>query len=318
MLICLMVDNIGWWRQFENVLKEMKLPYRLIMPEVSTWMEEVGKCDAVIWRFNLQEPYRDESSDKLHYIEFVLKKNVFPNAHHRWHYNNKLAQAYLAHHYQLKMPPTFVSYSYEEVLSYLETCSYPIVSKSAGGAASRNVRLLENYDQARKEADVIFRQDRFTVFVDRMLNKFKLMRKLRHQQYGYVSYQKFVAGNSRDYRVTTIGCDKAFAFHRNNRPNDFRASGSGLIDYDGNQDFGVIKYCLDISNKLGFDSMAYDIVYDEKDFYILEFSYTYSDVAIYNAPGYFTCVQGQFQFVPGHVWPQQLIMEHMLSKWKQS
>ena len=51
-------------------------------------------------------------------------------------------------------------------------------------------------------------------------------------QRSYILWQEFIPDNQRDFRVTIIGRRYAFVFWRNNRPGDFRASGSGLIDYD--------------------------------------------------------------------------------------
>lgn len=45
---------------------------------------------------------------------------------------------------------------------------------------------------------------------------------------GYVYFQDFVPDNDFDTRVTVVG-DRAFAYTRNVRPGDFRASGSGDI-----------------------------------------------------------------------------------------
>src|SRR6185503_17089802 len=46
---------------------------------------------------------------------------------------------------------------------------------------------------------------------------------------GYILLQEFLSNNKFDTRVTVIG-NRAFAYRRFNRPNDFRASGSGNFD----------------------------------------------------------------------------------------
>ena len=50
----------------------------------------------------------------------------------------------------------------------------------------------------------------------------------REKCYFYV--QDFIPNNNFDIRVIVV-CDKAFAIKRYVRKNDFRASGSGYIDY---------------------------------------------------------------------------------------
>lgn len=81
---------------------------------------------------------------------------------------------------------------------------------------------------------------------------------------------------------------RAFAFRRLNRVNDFRSSGSGRIDYDINKiDLKIVSKALEISQALGFQSMAYDSLYDENgDVSFCEISYTYVASAIYHCPGY--------------------------------
>lgn len=50
-------------------------------------------------------------------------------------------------------------------------------------------------------------------------------------QKDYVYFQKFLPNNTYDIRITVIG-ERCFGFIRYNRENDFRASGSGKIEYD--------------------------------------------------------------------------------------
>jgi glutathione synthase/RimK-type ligase-like ATP-grasp enzyme len=79
----------------------------------------------------------------------------------------------------------------------------------------------------------------------------------------YVYYQKYLPNNNFDTRVTVIG-DRAFAFRRFNRTRDFRASGSGKIDYDMDSiDKRMIKIALETSEECGFQCMAFDFLYDE-------------------------------------------------------
>lgn len=47
----------------------------------------------------------------------------------------------------------------------------------------------------------------------------------------YILFQEYLPDNEFDTRVTVIG-NRAFAFRRFNRKKDFKASGSGEIDYD--------------------------------------------------------------------------------------
>lgn len=72
-------------------------------------------------------------------------------------YENKLRQHELFGDW---MPPAFVSRWYTDALAHLDEMAnseFPVVSKSAVGSASLNVRLLKNKAEARIELDQVFR-----------------------------------------------------------------------------------------------------------------------------------------------------------------
>ncbi len=311
--------NTGWWKKFSAALTKNGVSCKPIDVEHNDWLEQIGPVEHVLWRPNLVEPYLRQSTEKLFLLENILGKKVYPNQKTFWHYNNKNAESYLAKVKGIKMPERFVSYSYEDTLQYLQRCRYPLVSKTAGGAGSRNVRLLKDFSTAKKELDYLFNKD----FKNRSINKILKNCGLRHTKYDmqryYVHYQEFVPGNVRDFRVTTIGNKYVFAFFRRNRKNDFRASGSGLIEYDRtDHNFAVMQYCLDVSRENGFDTMCYDILYTDKQFVSVEFSYIFNDKAIYDCPGHYELQNGNLKFVDGNVWPQELIVEYLVKKWSLS
>jgi hypothetical protein len=124
----------------------------------------------------------------------------------------------------------------------------------------------------------------------------------RHKN--YVLFQRFLPGNNFDTRVTVIG-DRAFAFRRMVRDDDFRASGSGRIDYDSTK---IDPRCLEIafatSRKMGFQSMAYDFLRNEDgEPEFCEVSYTYVSSAVHNCPGYWDT---RLNWHEGHYWPEHL------------
>jgi hypothetical protein len=59
--------------------------------------------------------------------------------------------------------------------------------------------------------------------------------------------------------------------------------------------------------------MAFDLVYDEGRFLVLEMSYAFNDEAIYKAPGHFIVDNGSVRLrrVEGHVWPQALQIDYV-------
>ena len=139
-------------------------------------------------------------------------------------------------------------------------------------------------------------------------------RKIRGgENYGSVYWQEFVEGNTADLRITVIGDCYAVGFWRKNRPNDFRASGSGRIDYSREIPEAPLRYCMDLSRRLGFDSMCYDILFRGKDYVIVEMSYAYVDSAVFSAKGHYErdC-DDRLTFVERHTWPQSLWIDWAL------
>jgi hypothetical protein len=114
-----------------------------------------------------------------------------------------------------------------------------------------------------------------------------------------------------------IGDRYAYGFWRNNRPNDFRASGSGRIDYERAVPEECLRTCIEINRRLNFDSMAYDVLFKNGKMVIGEICYGYNDDAPYNASGHYELrSDGELAFVPGHVWPETLWVAWALQRWE--
>lgn len=310
--------NTKWWIKFAEVLESKKILYRLIDVERNNWISQVSDLEHIIWRPNLSEPYFSQAKEKLVFLEKYMNKKVFPNYDTFWHYNNKNAQSYLATIYEIPFPTTLVSYSYDEIMEFLKSTQYPIVSKSKGGSASRNVRKYNNFKSAKIDVEKIFRKKPFYKVVDKIFSLFSFSNSKYSGQFGYVNLQHFVEGNTRDFRVTTIGGQYAYAYFRNNRKGDFRASGSGLNDYSPEEhNQKIIKFFIELSKKAGFDSMCYDILLGKaEDFFCVEFSYIYVDSYLHRCPGYYELNDGKLSFVSRNTWPQELIVNHLVKKWQ--
>ena len=104
---------------------------------------------------------------------------------------------------------------------------------------------------------------------------------------------------------------RAFAFRRYVRKNDFRASGSGNINFDPEKiDMRCITLAFTISAELKFTTMAYDFILgsDNKP-YINEISYCFVDWVIQQCPGFW---DEKLDWHEGHFWPQLFQLEDFL------
>ena len=307
-LLGIAVDKTGWWRRFEETAESLGLHHEVFEIERSDWMDRVDRYGYVLWRPNLDPPFGEEAKEKIFFMERHLGRRVFPNWSTFWHYDNKRAQAYFFRRYGVPSPETFVSFLEEDARTYLEGRALPLVSKRAGGASSDEVRSLVDTRAARRELRRVFSRPPLTRALARLGISLRMSSR---SQSGYVLWQEMVPGNRRDLRVTVIGRRYAFAYYRNNRPGDFRASGSGLIDYEVPTPTREMCYCIGLCREHDFDSMAFDIVYRGDQFQILEMSYAFVDRLIHQVPGHYTLEDGQLQFHPGHVWPQELVVRHV-------
>ncbi len=232
---------------------------------------------------------------------------VFPNTSTCWHYDDKIGQKYLLEAIGAALAPTHVFYNLADALCWIDKASFPKVFKLSKGAGSTNVRLVHNAHEARalakramtrgfwpsagytQDAQKRFRAarkrgDLFSV-LRRMPAVLAKIRQINHalgRERGYVYFQDFIPGNDFDTRITIIG-NRAFGFTRNVRPGDFRASGSGDINYDVSRiNMQCVRTAFEVAQKIASQSLAFDFVLDEnRRPLILEVSYCYDPRAVY-------------------------------------
>ncbi|NSW87072.1 MAG: hypothetical protein HPY84_12210 [Syntrophobacteraceae bacterium] len=263
--------------------------------------------------------------------------HIFPNSRTCFHFDDKLAQKYLLEAVNAPLADTWIFYSIESANAWISTTAFPKVFKLRTGAGSSNVRLVHTPDEAYRLVNVAFSygfnpvKGYFSDFSTRIrkthsLNAFftKLLRapsvvkdlinkrNIYPPERGYIYFQEFLPGNLYDTRVTVIG-NRAFAFIRYNRPGDFRASGSGLIDHRPESiDIRIISEAFRIADSIGSQSLAMDFVYDtEQNPRLLEISYAYVPDAVYDCPGHWDSALNWHQ---GHVWPQDAILNDIIHK----
>lgn len=299
-----------------------KIEYAAVSLEDHDWIRKIEGFNAVIWKSDYMGAESSTNfKEKIYFVERYLGKRVFPNYSSVWHFESKIAQSYLLSEFNINTPKTVVSFNYNDALEQLQQAQMPLVVKLSHGAGSSNVSLVENRDKFRKQLVKIFCHQLWKIEKQRSDNSLKLFMKsmrqgwfwnkvvmtlLNKEKFRSVYWQEFVPSNDSDLRITVIGDKFAYAFWRRNRPNDFRASGSGNIDYDHEVPVKVVRYCMEVSKKLHFDSMAYDILFTDKGFVVVEISYTYLDSAPYKSRGYYELTGDDLSFKEGHYWPQEL------------
>lgn len=167
-----------------------------------------------------------------------------------------------------------------------ELASYPteVVLKPSAGSGSRGIRLLRDESEKRKFAKEISKSP--TPLISRGKGAVRpYVWKLRRLMKRYVDYfpvesnhrrkfviQTFVPDLEHDYKVLVYG-RKYYALLRRNRKNDFRASGSGLLEWIHEPPPGLLDYAKSVFNSFDVPYISIDVGFDGSQYYLLEFQF---------------------------------------------
>ena len=290
------------------------------------WVK-LKSCNLFLAKFAQIDDDLQLMSEILPVINIYLKIPCFPNYNTAWHYDDKVKQYYLLKQCNFPVVDSFIFWDKKDAINWAETTHYPVIFKLKGGSGSANVSLIKDKGKAKRIIKKSFNKGIHPHWYDlsgklkaynwdfKKISKYLLKPYLKkyfekvnafpnyNRHKNYVYFQKYMPDNSFDTRVTILG-DRAWAFKRFNRKNDFRASGSNMYDTrrDG-IDERMIRIAFNISKQLGFQSMAYDFVYDEgHNPLILEISYTYGDYPEFST-GYY---DPELNWHEGHFFPEYL------------
>ncbi len=312
------------------------IPYKVVNCLDSGIIDQLTFAGCLLWHWNHGDPREQLTARSVLTAAEAMGVKVFPNHSTCWHFDDKIAQKYLLEAIGAPLVPTHVFYDLKEALRWIDRASFPKVFKLRRGAGSSNVKLVHNESQAKELINRAFstgfspiphygqdavkryraargRGDLLNVVkrIPQVLATIRGNNKLMGREIGYAYFQDFIANNNFDTRVTIIG-DRAFAFTRNVRAGDFRASGSGDIVYDIDRiNHKCLEIAFDVTRKVGSQSMAFDFVLGERqEPFILEMSYGFASQAVYSCPGYW---DRRLQWHEGHVWPQDAILIDLLN-----
>lgn len=310
-----------------------KIPYRLIDSNSSTLLKDCEGLDALMFHF-----FHDEFISSLAGLGIIKACEnagimTFPNSDTFWHFDDKIAQKYLLESINAPIPSTWVFFEHDKAIQWLnERETFPIVFKLRKGAGSANVKLIERKKDAVKLVNKAFRKGfdpnpSYFYDIKRRKNEIESVRelfsklknapsliynslfnrnRLNHER-NYVYFQEYLPDNLNDTRVTIIG-NRAFPVKRLNRKNDFRASGSGILDFE-NIDLNMINIGFEVSSKCNLQSAGFDFLYKEGNPVIIELSYTFPAYSVHICPGYW---DRELNWHEGHIWPQDAIIEDLV------
>jgi glutathione synthase/RimK-type ligase-like ATP-grasp enzyme len=319
------------------------IPYKVVNCLDSDIIQQLSSSDVLLWHWHHGDPRDQLIARHVVRAAEVMGIKVFPSTSSCWHYDDKIAQKYLLEAIGAPLVPTYLFYNLKEALHWIDRTTFPKVFKLRRGAGSSNVKLVRTTAEARVLANRAFssgfspvphyghdalkrykaaqrRGDLLNVVrrIPQVLARIRGARRMMGNEKGYAYFQDFIPGNSFDTRVTVIG-DRAFAFTRNNRAGDFRASASGDIVYDAQRiNLKCVEIAFDVTRKIDSQSLAFDFVSGENQRpLILEISYAFGSrrtihigEAVYSCPGHWDT---KLNWREGHVWPQDAILIDLLN-----
>lgn len=298
---------------------------RIVDAQEPDFFDILSGCDGFMWRFGYSALELELAKRVLQAVHHGMGIPVFPSVGSAWHFEDKIAQFYLLKALGCPIPDTTILWSEADALSYCDSARYPFVFKLSSGIQSRNVRLVRTRKEALQLVRQMFRSGLTTLQrspsrLSRQLGRALLPTKLllgvplpRGLQTGYFLAQEFLPDNEYDTRITVIG-GRAFVFRRMNRPGDFRASGSGNIDWNPEAvDASSVRLAFDVADALDSDSLAVDVLHKEGLPVIAEISYTYASWAVRDCPGHWRRgASGELVWVDGNLRPEDAIFEDFL------
>lgn len=261
--------------------KKKHIDYEVIPLFSNDWLERVVKSKCDIY---LQRPsgtllhYKNAYDERGYIISEVLKYRLFPKFNETIIYENKKMLSYFLQAKKIPHPRTDVFYDKKEARSFVETNSYPIVSKTSIGASGSGVKIIKNEKEAKKYINQAFSRqgikrrfgpNRVTGNPHKWLtkalkspryfiNKTKsYLTEYSHGECDYVIFQEFIP-HDYEWRVVKIG--KSYFAHKKVKFGD-KASGSKEINYV-NPPLSILDFVKEICDENKFEMMAVDIFED--------------------------------------------------------
>jgi glutathione synthase/RimK-type ligase-like ATP-grasp enzyme len=318
-----------------EVCNTKSIPFIRLNCNSTDIVQRCSGVQALLWHWSLGNVAEQLAARQIITALQQMGTLVFPDVATCWHYDDKVAQKFLLEAIAAPLIPTWVFTNSKEADKWVASASWPKVFKLRCGAGSGNVWLV----RSRKQGEALCRRafgrgfaaHRGYLFdvgvrVRRTKNRQDLWQKLRRapqsiisllemrrglpRQRGYAYFQEFLPGNAFDTRITVIG-QRAFGFLRKNRPDDFRASGSGQLVYDPDQvDKRCVEIAFQVAEKLGTQSLAFDFLFDvNQEPKIGEISYCYVASAVHACRGHW---DHNLRWQEGQVWPQDAILEDLV------
>lgn len=283
------LDIIGQRTGMEAKLVDVRSP---------EWPKQIAGCCAFLWR-GTGVAFGNEARKVIPAINQGLGIPTLPGTTMAASYRDKVAQQYLLEAAGIPTPQTWVFHDADSAREFIAAAPFPLVVKLPSGRGSKNVALLKSRSEAERCISVLFHNgvrhlwqalgSRRRFFLRQSREAVAMLRGagICRDRQGWVAFfQEFLPGNQFDTRVIVIG-RYACALRRHNRPNDFRASGGGGLDWDQAEiDPAAVSLGYRVSRALDMPFVAIDVIYRDKEPVVCEINFSYVAWGAHYCPGY--------------------------------
>ena len=269
-------DSMPWVAACESMSE--RVDFEIIDMIASDWLEHLRqkKFDLLLARPGGMTTYFKQLYDeRVYIIAYTLGINIFPSPIEIFIYENKRFLYSWLEANSIPAPVTSVFYRYEDALTYLDNCSYPIVAKTNIGASGSGVKIVYSKREGRSYLRRTFHgkgapqrtgpnlrsEGLIRRGLNYILNPSQIKGKLNtyniksaNLQRHYVLFQEYIK-HDYEWRVVRIG-DSYFAHKKISIGR--MASGTLLKGYE-NPPFALLDFVKEITDKHTLLSQAVDV-----------------------------------------------------------
>jgi len=278
-------DRYNWHKRYGHYCHEYGLEFIEMDLFSNDWITAAKKCDVVLFKGTMNRESIRILKERIYYLETFLGKTSVPNWNSFWHFDSKAIQREVAQLSGMKIPDTIVAGTSCDIELIKTVLPDEVIIKESFGAGSSYVKSIRN-DCLRRWRLRQWQLERpFYRVVCACLRRIGIQ-PLRGPQ---KVIQRMIDNDGFDIRIVTIGERYAYFFKRLVRDNDFRASGSGRIDYSWDERYSsLLRRLLGFSRRMKFNTMAYDIIIGSDACpYLIEMSSLFGGKAMPDCPNVF-------------------------------
>jgi len=249
-----------------------------------------------------------ETIEYKHYLDDILyilseKNNLIPRYEIFRAHENKGFQELLKLKYNILSNNGYPYASPNDIERDYEDLKFPLVYKTLNGACSKGVFKVDNKKELLDVYDSVNHYDKSFLFKFKMAikkkffdNNFRVFNKAWYWFVGknqYFVLQDFIPELDGDWKVLVFN-NKYYALKRSVREGDFRASGSGLLDYEAIASDLLLDFAKEIYESLDVPFISLDIAISknkkgEEKCHLIEFQGThFGPVTLTESKRYYT------------------------------